>query len=221
MTRVGVPTLPVVEHLMYSSAAAWSSSRDGHVRRLRECWFRPGCRLIVMVPRRRAGVGTTCGKPNVGMSVCPLGAEAWLDDPFAMNFAPHIEDVSLAAHQVREHPTRARQGSAQRPRRPPAATSSFSHYSIPSNNRRSTVALSRLIVQPKWSKSTRRRGHSRQVHTPALRLSPLPRGRGAKPCGHADHVGTCPACPRAALQRAARQLAEATIAWQVSQPPTH
>jgi hypothetical protein len=51
-------------------------------------------RLIVIVPRRRAGAGTKCGKPKVGMSVCPLAEAASPDDLFAMNFAPHIEDAS-------------------------------------------------------------------------------------------------------------------------------
>jgi len=58
-------------------------------------------------------------------------------------------------------------------------------------------------------------------YTPAVRrLGTLPRGRGVKRCGHARHVGTFPACQHAVLQRAARQLAKATIAWHACQPPT-
>jgi hypothetical protein len=52
-------------------------------------------------------------------------------------------------------------------------------------------------------------------------LSTLPSAHGAKRCGHARHVGTCPACQRAVLEHAARQLAEATIARQARQARTH
>jgi hypothetical protein len=48
-------------------------------------------------------------------------------------------------------------------------------------------------------------------------LSGFPTAHTVKECGHARHLGTCPACQRAALRRAALQLAEATLArhtWQ-------
>jgi hypothetical protein len=47
-------------------------------------------------------------------------------------------------------------------------------------------------------------------------LTDAPSAHATKLCGHAGHVGTCPACQRAAAMRAAEMLEAATaarLAW--------
>jgi hypothetical protein len=53
------------------------------------------------------------------------------------------------------------------------------------------------------------------------RLTDAPSAHPFKVCGHARHVGTCPACQRADAKRMAEQLTAATLArqaWLASGP---
>jgi hypothetical protein len=61
----------------------------------------------------------------------------------------------------------------------------------------------RMVISHKFTRATVRP------------LGPPQRARASRGCAHSRHVGTCPACQRAALQRAAQQLAEASLPRQV------
>src|ERR1700686_3797966 len=52
-------------------------------------------------------------------------------------------------------------------------------------------------------------------------LTDAPTAHPAKACGHARHVGTCPACQRADAKRMAQQLTAAALARQAGLGSRH
>ena len=61
----------------------------------------------------------------------------------------------------------------------------------------------------------------RHERSTVRQLTDAPSTHPAKACGHARHVGTCPACQRADAKRMAEQLTAATLArqaWLASHP---